>query len=314
MRKVLYVLAALLITTPAMAVPNVDITCTPQPGGWVTIGYNVTGGPPKLRAVALEVSTDVGAIVEIRGYKEGESFYDAGPPIVDNRGFGIFPGSIGLADPEHPVWGDPVSPNDLPGAVGTGIGTQKVILELGSLYVGPGNAPLDTGVLCELRISNSTTASPATITVVEETTHRGGVVLEDPQVTPTVSISSPACSPVWDYTGPDTTEWNNVGNPAAWDAPNQCYGDASASDEQIGRTWYHVATNDLPYLVAGWKQYGFDGVPGRPATPAEAPWICADFDHAAELIGRTWHRVAYDDAAVLIANWKSTTLPGDCSP
>ena len=302
MRKVLYVLAALLIASPAMAVPNVDITCTPGEGGWVTIGYNVTRGPaePRLRALALEVEIDVGAIVDIRGYHTGES--DA----VGGLGYGIFPGSIGLADPENPVWGDPIAPPGDPGAAGTGLGTKKVVLEMGSLYDAsvPGNEPVEpSGTLCELRMSNS-----CTVTVVEEKANRGGVVMEDPGVAPTTNVASPTvlCSPVWTYTGPDAAEWVTVGSPAAWAATYQCHGDADAGTELAGRDMVVVGLNDCVILLSGLRAPIY-------TDPATNPWIAADFDHATELAGRDWVRVGLNDCTLLLSYLRAPLPPpADC--
>lgn len=309
MRKVLFVLAALLIAAPAaMAVPNVDITCTQQEGGWITIGYTVTRGSeePRLRAVALDVTVDAGAIVDIRGFKTGES-------TAASKGYGIFPGSIGLADPENPVWGDPIAPADDPGAEGTGLGEQTVILELGSLYEKVlGNEPAEpSGVLCQLRLSNS-----CTVTVKEEKANRGGIVLEDPDVVPTINVGGAGavlCSPVWTYTGPDTTEWNYVGQPAAWVAANQCYGDADAALEFVGRGQYPVGMPDIYKLIEGYRQPGFDEV-NPPLTPADGPWICADFDHIAEAVGRGLYRVGMPDVVRLIEYYRvpSIEMPDDC--
>ena len=324
MRKVLFVLAALLIATPAMAVPHVDITCTQQEGGWVTIGYDVTRGAeePRLRAVALDVSVNVGAIVAIHGYIQGESVYNANPAL-NNKGFGIFPGSINLADPEHPVWGDPIAPAEDKGADGTGIGTQRVILEMGSLYDGsvPANIPDDTGVLCQLRLFVS---SGAVVTVVEEKAHRGGIVMETPAAAVTTNVSSPTvlCSPVWTYTGPEAGNWDYawVGSPPYWAAANQCYGDSDAQTEPFGRGNVAVGMQDAYILIAGFRKeaYGVDlsENPLGPwsCNPTDCPWIAADFDHIHEVFGRGRVRVGMLDAYILIDYFRnlSNTPQGDC--
>ena len=309
MSKVLYVLAALLIASPAMAVPNVDITCTPGEGGWVTIGYNVTRGPaePRLRALALEVEASTGKIVAVRGYKTGES-------TAASKGYGIFPGSIGLADPQNPVWGDPIAPDTDPGAEGTGLGTNKVILEMGSLYDSgaPGNEPAEpTGALCQLRFSNT-----CTVSVKAEKDNRGGIVMEDPDadVTTNVTNLTPLCSPVWTYTGPETTEWGNVGSPSYWEADRQCYGDADAGDEPFGRGMVGVGLNDVPILLAGYRVDEF-----YYTNPGDDPWIAADFDHAKEPFGRGWVSVGLDDISILLTYYRIDNLspyapPYDCSP
>ena len=165
MKKLLVVLTVLLVSSPAIGL--VEISCTDEEGPYASIRYKVSGAGElnKLRAVALNITVSAAQIIGIDDYKEGES--TAAVP-----GLGIFPGSIDLANPESPVWGDPVAPSGDPGAEGD-IPGAAITIELGSLYVGEPNAPLAEDVLCVLEVSEA-----CTMTITKNTV-RGGIVMED---------------------------------------------------------------------------------------------------------------------------------------
>jgi len=295
MRNLLFVLVALLIATPAMAL--VTITATEEPGGWVRLDYTVTGEANKMRAVALDISTDVGNIWAISGYKTGES-------TAADKGYGIFPGSIDLTDPLTPVWNDPIAPDTDPGAAGTGLGTNRIIVEMGSLYdkAVPTDAPLDGGMLCRVRVTNSNT----TVTVAEELTYRGGIVMEDSNP-PAGGTSVSGCVVAGTYTGPDTAEWAVLGNPASWSGLTQCRGDADALNEPYGWGVVPVGLDDVAILVSAFRRAW--------TSPAATPTVAAsDFDHSDEVYGWGTVRCGLDDVDVLVANFRrapTIALP-DC--
>ena len=202
MKRSLILLMALLLTTPALAA--VSITCTDEGSGVVRIDYDRSGEPAKVRAFALDVSIDANCavIASVTDYSGGEG----------NK-YGIFPGNIDLSNLESPVWGSPVAPANDPGAEGTGTGTSRVILEMGSLYdmnTLPG--PADTGMLCKLNLTGG--SGTCHVSIVVETT-RGGVVLETGA---TASITAPGCDVQF---GPAM--------PACW-VTSQCDGDAGDAD------------------------------------------------------------------------------------
>ncbi len=121
------------------------------------------------------------------------------------------------------------------------------------------------------------------------------------------------------YTGPDYDEWVLVGRPASWCYPRQCHGEADNAMEIIGKCMTWVGYNDIDILNAGFKRAypGCGSVPGpAPADPDTThPWIAADFNHAAEQIGKDWYRVGYDDIAVLNISFKNDAAnPPDCNP
>ena len=194
MKRSLFVLMALLLATPALGA--VTITCTDEDEGVVLIEYNNTE-PNRIRAFALDVSidSDCADINSVYDFDEGTGTW-----------YGIFPGTIDLSDVENPVWGTPVAPSDSPGAEGTGLYTNRVILEMGSLYEPNLAGPPNSGMLCKLYVGG---ASWCSINISIEPT-RGGVVLEDGT---SVGITSTGCDHAWIYP------------PDCWDCLTQCHGD-----------------------------------------------------------------------------------------
>jgi hypothetical protein len=203
MKRSLFVLMALLIATPAWAV---TISCTDEGNGVVRIDYDRAGEPSKIRAFALDVSVDCDAnFTAISNYSGGEG-----------DKYGIFPGTIDLSDLNSPpIWGTPIAPSSDPGAEGTGLGTGRVILEMGSLYEPNFSGPPDTGTLCKLTLTQAVDAN-CTLSITVETT-RGGIVLESG-----ASVSASTSCEVVFVTGPDCWEWDG-----------QCQGDTVGNDKII---------------------------------------------------------------------------------
>ena len=184
MKSSLFVMMALLLATPALGA--VVITCTDEGGTTpkvVRIDYDATGESSKVRAFALHVSVDANCakISNVTDYSGGTG-----------DKYGIFPGTIDLNDIENPVWGTPVAPSDDPGAQGTGLGTSRVILEMGSLYDPNHSGPPNTGTLCNLQLTDPCEACCHVSITVENI--RGGVVLENGA---TAGITSTGCDVCW---------------------------------------------------------------------------------------------------------------------
>jgi hypothetical protein len=219
MKRSMFILMALLLATPALGA--VTITCSDEGSGVVAIYYN--SGTDAVRAFALDVTIDseCTTISNVTDYTGGEG----------NK-YGIFPGSIDLSDVNNPVWGTPVAPSDDPGAEGTGLGTSRVILEMGTLY--ETTAPTSSGMLCKLHlvVVEGTTCH---VSIAVETT-RGGVVLENGT---SVSITSTGCYVVFPASGPP-----------CWD-DSQCHGDANGDNV--------VNTADWPALRDSWLKSYPDG-------------------------------------------------------
>jgi hypothetical protein len=302
MKKFILPLAVLLLATPAWA--TVTITVVDEGSCVAAINYAVSGEPNKLRAVALDIQVDGGVIEGISDYMKGEG-----------AGFGIFPASfrdyitVDAATGEVTTWDvndyTPLAdPND-PGALG-GLGTSGVTIEMGALYYPTGdsspNAPPDSGTLCKLTVSETCNMS------VAENATRGGIVLTDPSVAPSVDLvggqvtCAVDCFPATNSTYND---WVAMGKPDCWCAPPfgsgyQCDGDADGAASVPLK--YRVYGDDLALVVANWKRKIND--------PLLDP--CADIDHKGSVPLK--YRVYGDDLQTVVNNWKKkdANLPGDC--
>lgn len=301
----------------------------------IDINY-VCSASERVRAFAIEVTLDNGfTFTNVTDYNTGESSALTGK----KTGYGIFPGSFrDIINPAGPNWVDsnykPIAPNtDGVDANGTGLGTRKVIIEAGSLYVGDTNKPPASGTLCRLWVStgqdNITTGfGPKDCNIqIAVNTIRGGVVLEDgTAVTPTLvarglvsagKISFPECFPCWGGYAAQYNEYMATFKPACWcgwqtGSANyrvQCAGDAdNKTQDLVGK--YRVFTSDYNKLVAAWQ---------KSATKlrfGDANLLCADFDHRSQdLVGK--YRVFTSDYAILVAGWQKTETklrPGGWCP
>ena len=305
MKKIVLTLAVLMLATPALAA--VKIIVEDQGNFTAAIKYQTDG--EKVRAFALDITVAAGTIDAISGYVKGES-------VPGNIGYGIFPANFALhitvaETGEVQTWDvadyTPVAPATDPGALG-GLGTNGITIEMGALYSPPEdtspNAPGDSGTLCLLTVSEE-----CTMTAAENAT-RGGVVLTDPSVTPTMDMTQAtaaikgvtACFP---STNSAYNDWVALGSPSCWCAPPdgsgyQCDGDVDGATETAFK--YRVYGNDLSLVVANWKKKAGDATLNA----------CADIDHKAETAFK--YRVYGNDLAVIVANWKKkdANLPGDC--
>jgi hypothetical protein len=332
MKKVLFVLAALLITTPAMAIVNV--TCTDEGSGVCRIDYDFSSGETeKLRGIALTISVDAGQITAISDFKVGESGQSnkTGDPV---KGYGIFPANFGryITDPCSPDWGvsgyTPAAEAGDKGAP-TGIPSAAIVVELGSLYdpTIPANAPDATGTLCKITVSEN-----CTVTIDAEETYRGGVVMEDSNPPaggdnmPSQCTMTLECFPS-DH--PDYGEWtlDYVGKPDCWCIPRHCYGDVDGALEGSVLLGYsYVSTNDLNVLSGVWRTLEpeercpsfMPGVtpvgPGIETVSAMGiAGICADVAHDLEgsvLLG--YSRVSTNDLNKISNNWRTLEPEENC--
>lgn len=306
MRNIVVTLAVLLLAAPVLAT-TVAITATDEGAGVVRIGYTVTG-QPKVRAVALDITVTAGTIDAISNYIKGES--TAAAP-----GFGIFPANfsrhitVDATTGEVTSWDvanyTPVADAADPGAL-PGLGTNGITIEMGALYYPPDdssvNAPPASGMLCKVKVSSDCTLSLA------ENATRGGVVLTDPAVAPTVTLTGCTVKIVTDCfpsTNSAYNDWVALGKPDCWCAKPkgsgyQCDGDADGKTQGLPK--YRVYTDDLSILVANWQKKA-----GDPTLNA-----CADIDHMAQ--GLPKYRVYTNDLTILVNNWtkKDAALPGNC--
>jgi hypothetical protein len=279
MRKLCFVLTALLLAAPALAAVN--ISC--QQVGYTTeveISYDSTGSLP--RAFALDVTVDTGTITAISDVSSD---------------FWVYPGTIQITGGTISDEGDPVAPNTDPCALG-GLGTSGITLEMGSLYspndVSHPNAPAASGKLLSITVS----AVPCTLTISGNGA-RGNVVLEDTAAAdtnlPVVCVLEPEPDCL-KSSAPGYADWVAFGKPDCWCFRRQCRGDATGT--KLG---YWVQSADLAILKAAW--YKSDAVL---ATVTNG--ICADFNHA-----KLGYRVQSADLSILKTYWyKSDALCPQC--
>ena len=305
MKKILFILVALLLAAPAWA--DVDISATADDCG-IVISFDARSEPNLPRAFSLNIQADNDVnIVDV---------------TLLSADYVIHPGTIAInTSGQVTDYGSPVAPqSDLPSDTLAGLDSNGVTIEMGSLYapVGPAsaNAPDPCGFLVSVTVD-----ADCTLTITANVSRAGssGVVMESPDEVVTVNLpagipvtcGAPPC-----YTGPQPAEWAAVGNPECWCAagapganPRQCLGDA-VGDFQ-GRNEYWTSTNDLAVLIAAWNK-PFAEIDGLVEPVTGTPLICADFDHLPE--GRNLYRVSPNDLAILIANWNQNFLPGPNCP
>lgn len=259
MKKMLFVLVALLIAAPAMADVNLSLTEVSNDGNEavIAISYTTTAGEA-IRAVAIDLSSDGDAnIVDVNCVSDD---------------FTIYPGSINIAGSgEVSDDGSCLCDDSYAGTLG-GLDTNGVTLEMGSLYVGAANAPADSGVLAEITVAGY----DAVDVCVTLNAIRGGVVLEDPDAAVTVGLDCTTVTlnpvPVTDCvksSAPFYADWQAWGEPDCWCYAKQCRGDLNGSSF-IGKP---VSLADLNLFKLAFNLGDVD-------LAAVANGICADLNHA----------------------------------
>ena len=165
LKKVLCLLVIFL--SASFSFGTVIISCQDLGNHIVQLSYDASSESSLVRAFALNIYASDGVFLAIGNYHTGES-------TASNPGYGIYPATINIG-PDGTVidFGDPLADPMDPGSSG-GIGTNGITLEFGSGYYDDENAPLASGVLCTFTVSED-----CTISLAEEDTYRGGVVLED---------------------------------------------------------------------------------------------------------------------------------------
>jgi hypothetical protein len=175
MKKIAFVLVALLMAAPAMADVVIEVSAGPGPND-VTISYDASGEPNRVRAYALDIElTDPCAtIIDVNCVSD--DYY-------------IHPGSIAIDEGGTVTdWGTCKCSGSYPGTLDD---SNSITIEAGSLYVGEANAPGPTGDLVILTIGGCDNEGEVNVTVVENAI-RGGVVMEDPDEEVTVTQSGGA--------------------------------------------------------------------------------------------------------------------------
>jgi hypothetical protein len=168
MRKIILFMV-LLVAVPAMAVSNVDITCTAD-GNEVTVSYATDAN--LIRAFGLDITVDTANIVDL---------------VMVDLNYRIYPGQIVIVDGNVTDYNTPYVPGDL--------GDANVTGEMGSLYtmdpnyagdpnLGYGMQPGTSGVLLKFYVDGDCNYA------VTENEIRGGVVMEDPTEDPNLTLCS----------------------------------------------------------------------------------------------------------------------------
>jgi hypothetical protein len=287
MKKMLIVLLAIAIATPAMAA--VTVSGTDQGSLVGKVSYNWDGAGKRPRAFALTVSVSAGTITTCTPTKTGES-------TAASKGFGIFPGTIAI-DSTGAVtsYGTPVEANTRPGAGGTGLGTSSIVIAMGSLYTaGDANkAPANSGDLFTFAVT-----SACTVTVTPEVTYRAGVVGEDANgitvapITFALTAGTPECMK---STATEYAAWVQWNKPNCWCFARHCRGDINNTKQ--GSYW--VYTNDLTGMKAAY---------GKTDTQLQAitNGICSDINHTKQ----GSYRVYTNDLSLLKSWYGKTEAQG----
>jgi len=292
MKKIAFVLAVLLFAAPAWAA-NISAVQVAPGSPEVEIRYDFSDANLP-RAFGLDITVTDGNIIACTAEMVGEC-------NADDRGYGIFPGTIQIDDDGNVTDdGTPVAPA---GAIGTpdpnnwGIGTAGITVEMGSLYEDT-NAPTSIGVLCTIVVTENCTVNIAgNAARCGENPTALGVVMEDPEeVVIPEYIPGGVIVDCFDSAHPDYAEWVLVGKPDSWCYKYQCYGDADGKrNGNIVVGYARVRAEDLSILISAWKKPIGD--------PAED--LAADFDRKLNgniVVG--YSRVRAEDLSILITNWK----------
>lgn len=207
MKKIIFTLVVLLLASPAWAEVLIECSSPNDANGWVTVTYDSSDETELVRAFAIDISVGDATIIDINDNLNDD--YDVFPGtieidengIVTNPGTAVAPGG----DPES-CSGDP----------------NCRTIEMGSLYVGEGNAPATSGVLLAFQVDGNCDI------VITGNVIRGTVVLENVSV---ADINAPGCTVDYldCYEGPNPTQWALQGKPKAWCCDGQQLGDSSST-------------------------------------------------------------------------------------
>jgi len=165
MKKIILIMALLLIAAPAMA--TVTITCSGDDEGVVTVSYTATGND--VRAFALDVNAVDANITSITR--------------LDPNYF-VHPGSTRLKDPNATIQ-NAGQINCASSFAGTlpGLGTSGVTTEQASLYIGAADSPGGAGTGSSGDLFSFVVDANCTVQI-RENAIRGGVVMENPDEDP----------------------------------------------------------------------------------------------------------------------------------
>jgi hypothetical protein len=251
MKKLACALVVLLATAPAWADVNISASAAGDPcdanQAIITISYS-EDEVGQVRAFALDITL------------EGE----ANVVAVDcvNGDYYIYPGSIDIAsDGTINSWGSCLCSSSYAGTL-PGLDSNGVTVEMGSLYEEGEPAPADANTLVVLTINGCGDVN----VLLAENVIRGGVVMEDPDASPTVNLTGTSttlpdcptgkCLVVGQTVGGNLITqamydlWVSLGEPASW-----CY-DCHSLGDTNGDCF--VDAVDVQLFVAAWSVYDAD--------------------------------------------------------
>jgi hypothetical protein len=301
MKKILFVLVALLFAAPALAQVNISAYVDPGDKCTVIIGFDATDEPNLVRAFALNIQADNDANIASVTLLSADYIIHPGTIVIDTAGT--------VTD-----YGSPVAPqSDLPSDTLEGPPDGNgVTIEMASLYApvgSPANAPDPNGLLVAVTVD-----ADCTLTITANVSRAGstGVVMESPDEVVTVNLPPPVvvsgCGLC--YSGMvDEDQWILLGQPTCWCYPRQCRGDADGLP--YGKNNYWVSLPDLAVLKAAWGQTK-EQIAGQIEPTTGMEYACADFDHLP--YGKNNYRVSLPDLDILKSNWSDSGTPADCLP
>ncbi|MBN1764975.1 MAG: hypothetical protein JW860_06930 [Sedimentisphaerales bacterium] len=319
MRKAVCLIAVLVITAPALADVNFEVSAS---GTQVTIGYTSDPGD-QVRGVALLVTCSLGNRVN-----SVDSIHTAFNTFID----------YAYDDPCAYTVGDDggdlrncLARHDGPGVDTVGPAVLPTVISLGVLDESGNQAPgpQTTDNLITFTLDN-TTANTLTISADTLRSETGAVGTngdldtnlpiwceEGPPpkcLTPETAVNPPThlTDPGFNY----YDEWVAMGEPTCWCYATQCHGDADGSQSGNSKTgYYRVGPDELNLIINGWKVLEPTRGPGLIGSNL----ICADFDHQEAGNSKTgYYRIGPDDLTILLANWmmyeptKGPGVPQDC--
>lgn len=240
MKKFALALLVLALTVPVMGAVNITMTAgSGVDCNKVTVAYACTAGE-EVRAFAIRIAVT-------------NKKFAVGSPVGLNTNYYVYPGSIqfavaGSGETYISNLGTPVAVQDANGGV----------IEMASLYA-PGDvnhpsAPPSNGQLLSFRVATAA-GSGQTVTLSLDT-QRGGVVLKDPNVVPTVNLTTSltVCAAT---------------TPACWACPAQPVGDTNGSGS--------ITAADL---LAVKNAFGTNSTSFPHGTGVGQFNCCADFNHS----------------------------------
>jgi len=183
MKKVLLVVALLLLTVPAMAATTITVynegNYNLPDGNKATILRVGYVSDVDIRALALDLHVDPNCNFQnIRDFNVGENSSTV-------KGYGIFPSRFrDFINPSTPVWTDanynPSTAWNEPGTIDprTGLGFSTMTVEMGTLFSGDANKPALSGTLFRVDVNSYGVAGTYNVTVAANAL-RGGIVGAD---------------------------------------------------------------------------------------------------------------------------------------